>query len=191
MSSGLWTMNWALPVCSVLRTYSYSSSTHVTAISNCSFYTWIYWFWLSSHHEPPAALGVFSCSCHTLGTSLQPSSWAQCSPGKKSIQHAIKGIMATALLLVNAISLYFPPRYWGRGLLTRDKGRKLHTCWLRSSEWWEWEKKEGEEGMNGWQYTMNFAVMPSIYYKDGCHPQKCFLNRRLPSSKARTAQDQT
>lgn len=41
--------------------------------------------------------------------------------------------------------------------------------------------------MNGWQYTMNFAVMPSIYYKDGCHPQKCFLNRRLPSSKARTA----
>lgn len=192
MSSGLQTLNWAVLVCSVLKTYSYSSSTRVTDISNYSFYTWIYVFKLSFRHEHSAALGVFSHSCcmqmHTLGTSLQPSSWTVYSCGKKSIQHAIKGIMvATALLLVNSTVFSRSPHYGGSGLVMRDKGRKQHTCWLRSSERWEREKKKGEDGMNGWQYTMNSAVMLSTYYKYGCHPQKCFLNRRLQSSKARTS----
>lgn len=114
---------------------------------------------------------------------------------KKKIQHAIKGIMVTtALLLANAISVYFLDplviegvAYWG-GIKEGSTGRKQCTRWLRrSSEWREREKKKEEEGMNGQQYTRNFTIMLSTWYKYAHHPQKCFLNRRLHSRKARAS----
>lgn len=106
------------------------------------------------------------------------------SSGKKSIQHAIKGIMvATALLLVNAISLDFLDllitggvAYWQgikEGSYTHAKKQRMMGM----------GKERGRR--NEWMAIMNFAVMLHIYYKDGCHPQNHFLNTRLQSSKAR------